>query len=166
MLKARVGAPESHGILCGMLSTGASVKERDWLSQLVDERPREAVDFNSLKALYESTQWQLQDPQFSFQPLLPDDSAHLRTRTEALAYWCNGFLYGLGIGGVTEATQLPSEAAEILGDIAKIATVDFELDEPGDAEENAYQEVLEYVRIGALLVFESLRGPRQEDTVH
>lgn len=165
-LKARVDAPESHGILCGMMSTGKSVRDRDWLSQVIGEELAEPGDSGSLQALYESTQWQLDDPNFSFHPLLPDEEADLAARTEALAHWCSGFLYGLGVGGVSEATQLPGDAAEVLTDLAKIATVDFELEEPGEEEERAYREVVEYVRVGALLVFESLRGPRVEDSVH
>ncbi len=98
--------------------------------------------------------------------MLPDDDEHLGERTAALAHWCSGFLYGLGVSGVTESTQLPGEAAEVLGDLAKIASVDYELDEPGEAEEQAYEEVVEYVRVGALLVFESLRGPRLDESVH
>lgn len=165
-LNARVGAPEGHGILCGMLSTGRGVGDREWLAQLGGGAVEQLRHADSLQALYRSTQGQLDDAGFSFQPLLPDEDADLRTRTEALALWCSGFLYGLGVAGVTEATQLPGEAAEVLGDLAKIARVDFDLDDPGDEEERAFHEVLEYVRVGALLVFESLRGPRGDEAVH
>lgn len=165
-LKARVDAPESHGILCGMLSAGGMVADRDWLQQLVPAEATPAGAGDSLQDLYRATIWQLDDPQFSFSLLLPDDDEHLGERTEALAHWCSGFLYGLGVSGVTESTQLPGEAAEVLGDLAKIASVDYEIDEPGEAEEQAYEEVVEYVRVAALLVFESLRGPRLDESVH
>jgi len=164
-LRSRVDAPESHGILCGMISAGGRCDDRDWMAQVVPDAGK--LDGSvSLQALYDATLLQLDDPQMSFQPLLPGEDADLALRTEALAHWCSGFLYGLGLGGVTEATQLPGEAAEVLGDIAKIASVDYEVEEPGEEEERAYAEVVEYVRVGALLVFESLRGPGESDTVH
>lgn len=165
-LKARVDAPESHGILCGMLSAGGPVADRDWLRQLAPEEAGDPGANDSLEALYRATIWQLDDPQFSFSLLLPDDEETLGARTEALANWCSGFLYGLGVSGVTESTQLPGEAAEVLGDLAKIASVDYELEQPGEEEEQAYEEVVEYVRVGAMLVFESLRGPRLDESVH
>lgn len=165
-LKARVDAPESHGILCGMLSAGGPVQDRDWLRHLAPDADGEVGAADSLQALYRATVWQIDDPQFSFTLLLPEEDENLGERTEALAHWCSGFLYGLGVSGVTESTQLPGEAAEVLGDLAKIASVDYELEQPGEAEERAYEEVVEYVRVGALLVFESLRGPRIDESVH
>lgn len=165
-ISARVDAAESHGMLCGMLSAGGHIAERDWLSQVLPGAPDEMKGCDTLLALYHGTIWQLADPQFSFTMLLPDDEAPLGDRTRALAQWCSGFLYGLGLGGVTESTQLPGEAAEVLGDLAKIASVDYELEEPGEEEERAYGEVVEYVRVAALLVFESMRGPRDDESVH
>lgn len=165
-LRSRVDAPESHGILCGMLSAGGPVADHEWLRHLVPEEVRDVGPDDTLQALYRATVWQLDDPQFGFVLLLPDDDENLGDRTEALAHWCSGFLYGLGVSGVTESTQLPGEAAEVLGDLAKIASVDYELEQPGEAEERAYEEVVEYVRVGALLVFESLRGPRLDESVH
>lgn len=163
---ARVDAAESHGILCGMLSAGGHIADRDWLSQVVPGEAGDMEKCDTLLALYHATVWQLGDPQFSFTMLLPDEEAPLGDRTRALAQWCSGFLYGLGLGGVTESTQLPGEAAEVLGDLAKIASVDYELEEPGEEEERAYEEVVEYVRVAALLVFESMRGPRDDESVH
>lgn len=165
-VQARVDAAESHGILCGMLSAGNHIADRDWLTQVVPEEARGMEGGGALLALYNATVWQLDDPQFSFTMLLPDEDAHLGDRTQALAHWCSGFLYGLGLGGVTESTQLPGEAAEVLGDLAKIASVDYELEQPGEKEERAYEEVVEYVRVAALLVFESMRGPRDDESVH
>lgn len=164
--RARIDAAESHGILCGMLSAGGHVAERDWLSQVVPEEKSGMERYDTLLALFHATVWQLGDPQFSFTMLLPDDEAPLEDRTQGLAHWCSGFLYGLGLGGVTESTQLPGEAAEVLGDLAKIASVDYELDEAGEEEERAYEEVVEYVRVAALLVFESMRGPREDESLH
>lgn len=166
-IKARVDAAEGHGILCGMLSTGGHITGRDWLRQVLPEEARDMEVGDALLALFNATAWQLDDPQFSFTILLPDEEdVPLGDRTRALAHWCSGFLYGLGVGGVTESTQLPGEAAEVLADLAKIASVDYELEQPGEEEEQAYEEVVEYVRVAALLVFESMRGPREDESVH
>lgn len=165
-LHADVDAPEGHGILCGMLSAGTQVNDEAWLSQVLPGAASRAESRELLRQLFERTVFQLGDPEFSFEPLLPRDDVSLAARTQALSNWCGGYLYGLGLGGVTETTSLSADAAEILTDLAKIAGVDYELDGADDAEEDAYTEVVEYVRVGTLLVFESLRGPRQSEAVH
>jgi uncharacterized protein YgfB (UPF0149 family) len=84
----------------------------------------------------------------------------LALRVEALADWCRGFVLGLGVDP-GRAAHSP-EAQEILGDLMKIAELSGE--EAGDDEDSAraFEEVAEYVRVGAQLLFEDAH-PAAED---
>ena len=90
-------------------------------------------------------------------PLLPDDDAPLRQRADALGAWCQGLLYGLGLGQADRRGQLSVESREFLRDATEIAQVGFETDEASEADETAYAEVVEYLRVGLLMVLEDLR---------
>ena len=54
----------------------------------------DAADKDVLIALFDDAVKQLADPELGFQLLLPDETTSLHDRTEALANWCEGYLYG------------------------------------------------------------------------
>lgn len=159
-----------HGAMCAVLSVGREPgRVREWLALVLpDGAFDEHLDADTealLRALSSATATALDDPQMRFRPLLPLEGRSLGERTEALSAWCNGFLYGLRAAGV-EDEALPEEAREVAHDLAHIANVDFELEDADEHEEEAFAEVVEYVRMGALLVHEELRGPRENESVH
>src|SRR5271170_819112 len=88
--------------------------------------------------------------------ILPEGRA-----TAALAQWCQGFLYGLGAGRITDASELPGEVGEIVRDFIAITRADADAAEEADeADENAYAELVEFVRVGVQLLFEELAVAR------
>jgi uncharacterized protein YgfB (UPF0149 family) len=91
-----------------------------------------------------------------FEPLLPDDGAALDARTVALAQWCQGFLYGLGGGAIRDINALPGQVGEIVRDLAEITRAGADADDNEEANESAYVELVEFVRIAVQLVFEEL----------
>ena len=88
--------------------------------------------------------------------MLPDDDTPLYQRTQALGTWCQGLLYGLGLGRAAERGELSPESQEFLRDATDIARVGFETDNASEADETAYAEVVEYLRVGLLLVQQDL----------
>jgi uncharacterized protein YgfB (UPF0149 family) len=70
----------------------------------------------------------------------------------ALGGWCQGLLYGLGLGESGWSDRLGEESQEFLQDVADIAQIGFDIDEAGEADENAYAEVVEYLRVGLMLI--------------
>ncbi len=156
-------AAEYHGILCGMLcrgavddpalgleplseaSSGATPVARDWLRELRS---------------YSLTR--LHDAESGFLPLLPEDSAALPQRVEALAQWCAGFLFGLASQPGLQLESMSAEARELVEDFTQISRAGLADDEQaeGETEEQAYTELVEYVRVGVQLIFLELR-PRQ-----
>ncbi len=159
---------EIHGILCGMLCID-EVEYDTWLRQIVDELPedyrlgREILD--ALREIYKTTARQLSDGDFGFFPLLPDDAAPLSQRTESLSYWCQGLLFGLGLGGMDER-RMSVEIREFMNDITTIAQVGFDTDQATEEDEQAYTEVVEYVRVGVMLIYRTLRPPVPESGLH
>ena len=93
----------------------------------------------------------------NFKLLLPDDTDSLRARTESLGNWCAGFLSGLAMGGLPEQNRLSEEVSELLNDLSQISRVDFELDNPNEKEQAAFEEVVEYVRVGVMYIHEELQ---------
>lgn len=164
---AAAGAAEVHGTLCGLLTANLGCGAGAWLREVLPadgEGPGEAVP-QALSALFEATRTQLADALLSFDLLLPPDDSDLARRVEALGLWCQGFLYGLALAGVGEPRTLPQDSAEIVRDLSEIARTGFSLDD-AEADEAAFQEIHEYVRVGVLLVSEELQPLKGPSGLH
>ncbi|HET6591614.1 MAG TPA: UPF0149 family protein, partial [Xanthomonadales bacterium] len=122
----------------------------------------------ALTEAWQSTVAQFEDEELGFALWLPDDDDPLEERTVALARWCSGFLAGLGSGGQLEA--LSEEAREAIGDLQEIARAELSSPATDDArsedDEAAYAEIVEYVRIVALVLREDFRGPLDDEAIH
>ncbi|MBT4605776.1 MAG: UPF0149 family protein, partial [Thiotrichales bacterium] len=95
---------------------------------------------------------QLNDAELHFQLLLPEEVS-LVERTEALAAWCEGFLYGYGIA-VANRKENPGETErELLQDLMEISRASFEGEE-SDEDEMDFIQIVEHIRMGALLLYE------------
>ncbi len=166
---------EVHGTLTGLLCANGQAPAELWLQHLFpnirqdDLLAAEAV--TTLKRLHEATRQQLSDPTCEFRLLLPTDDASLDARVHALGEWCQGFLAGLALGGIKDFRPLPDDAREIVEDIVEIARADSSYTFTGNEEdENAYAELVEYLRVGVLLVNEEIQPvqapPVLDPTVH
>ena len=74
----------------------------------------------------------------------------------ALKKWCDGFLFGLALAGVKDMSELPEDSFEVLQDIVTISQVTEE-DEEDELNEVSYLDIIEYVRMGILLINEELQ---------
>jgi uncharacterized protein len=163
-------AEECHGTLTGMFCANSGLQLEDWLSGIDTQGtvlPQEAQE--TMRVLYTVTREQLNDSVLDFHPLLPDDDVDVVERVEALGQWCQGFLLGLSSGKV-EFDKLPDDSGEILRDMLEISRLSgLDLD-GGEEDEESYQQLLEYVRTGVLLLNEELNPtkapPRDEITLH
>jgi len=152
---------DSHGLLCGLICASGFADPQRWLPEVFDEfNPRDAAQakaYQCLQSVYEHTLASLHSESLDFELLLPDDDAPLAERTESLGGWCSGFLSGLGLGGLPEQSKLSEELAELLDDVAQIARVDFDLENPDENENVAFEEVVEYLRVGVLFIHDELQ---------
>ncbi len=156
-LRLGMGASDLHGSLTGYLCAGGRAGAEDWPAALELE-PDAKADHDVLRRLYHDCRAQLDDPDLGFEPLLPESDAPLERRADALVEWCRGFLGGVGLSG-SPVNALTPDATEVLADIGRIASSRFDYDEP-EEDESALFEVLEFVRVGVLLLHTELTRPR------
>ena len=160
---------ECHGLLCGMLCCESGSTANDFMTELAAMtlvvNPGTALE-SSLIETHKSTQYQLDDEELGFVLWLPDDEELLEERIMALGQWCSGFLVGLASSGQLDA--LSEEAKEAIDDLQQIARAELSSTAEGESEEeeNAYAEIVEYVRVVALMMYEDFRGPGHDEAIH
>ncbi|MGH8195287.1 MAG: UPF0149 family protein [Woeseiaceae bacterium] len=160
-------AAQVHGLICSRLAVCGSRAGLDWLDHVLERsvagtaETRECASM--LEMLYRDSFCRLAERQSAFMPLLPDDANSSYSRAGALADWCDGFLHGLVTGPHPDSlkAQLAGEPiSDIIKDMLEItrATVDENADD--ESTEEAYAELVEYVRVAAQLTYEELAGFR------
>lgn len=155
-----------HGCLCGLLAAGAAVEPELALSALIETLDLELRGelAGQVMQLYTISAAALEDEEFDFHPLLPDDEEDIQTRTLALAGWCQGFLSGFALvsAGASSANEnaVSRDSAEVLKDVAAIAQAeaDSEDNEDEDASDENYFELVEYLRFATLNVYMDSRS--------
>lgn len=168
-------APEVHGALTGLLCAQSGLGRAAWVD--VVGREVEGGDAlvgqgrDILESMYDETVRQLGSTDLDFQPLLADDEAELEEQVRALGQWCDGYLWGLGLGGVGRERDLPGDTAEALRDLAEIARAQDYAVEEDEADEAAFIELVEFLRTVVLMINEELNPtqapPRPEnETLH
>ena len=154
-------AAECHGALCALLCTIDRLIAAHWLTLYLTAEKAALLPENALAVLgtiFEATESQIDNPEFSFHLLLPDDDSGLDVKVEAISSWCQGFLMGLGLGGVTDIDNLPADLPELVQDFIKISRADALSLDDADASENAFEEIMEYVRVGTLMFREEMKA--------
>jgi yecA family protein len=158
-----------HGCLSGLLAAGAPPEPEyglDALTQALDLVMHGELA-SRIMQLYVVTEAALQDEEFTFLPLLPDDEEDIAQRTAALASWCAGFLAGFAYAASGEGKAegvFSEECSEALRDIAALAQAEAGEDESEDEAEDSYIELVEYLRVAVVNVFmDSLATTRERD---
>lgn len=154
-----------HGCLTGLLAAGAPTEAEAGLALL-----GQALDLNlhgelagQLLQLYLVTGAAMQDEEFDFHPLLPDDEVDIAARTAELANWCRGFMAGFA---QVNQGQVGEDSSEILRDFAAIAEAAVDEEAEEDESEGSYYELIEYVRFAALNIYMESRSREQETGGH
>ncbi|MEX2125539.1 MAG: YecA family protein [Woeseia sp.] len=161
-------ASQAHGFLCSRVALHGSEAASDWLDQVLagaepNNRSRDGC-VRMLESLFNTTWRQLAEGQSEFTALLPDDAAPAAGRADALAHWCEGFLHGLVSGPHPQSlrTRLAAEPLSgIIRDLLEITRATAASpDEPDDdnGNEEAYIQLVEYIRVAAQLTYEELAG--------
>lgn len=160
----------AHGILCGFACVKPDLNLDDWLNEIIV-----SIDLNNLSEksaheelamIFNETSSQLNDPTLNFQLLIADEDSKLGEQANTLIEWCQGYLTGLGLQKISTTDD---DALEMIKDISEISKLDTDL---LDTEKNAQDlnEIIEFVRIGALLIQETLQPSKQDfispETLH
>jgi uncharacterized protein len=151
---------EAHGTLAGCLCGASGYRFEDWLREILPDGRAEGEAAATLRQVFEATAAALLQPDMEFQLLLPGEEQPIEARTAGLAHWCQGFLYGLGAGAITDASELPGEVGEIVRDFIEITRAGVDTTQGEESNESAYAELVEFVRVGVQLLFEELAAAR------
>lgn len=155
-------AAEAHGTLAGCLCATIGYRFEDWLLEILPEGRAQPLAAQALRDLYAETAEALEGSDMEFELLLPEDVHSINARTEALAQWCQGFLYGLGTSAIQDVNGLPGDVGEIVRDLTEITRVGVDSAQSDESNESAYAELVEFVRVGVQLVFEELTPLREQ----
>jgi len=154
-----------HGMLTGMLCTSCQPATVCW-QQLKAELPALKQLATKAEATFETltnqTEASFKADGQGITPILPDQEAPLGARLSALSDWCKGFIDGLTIGIDLNKMMIDLNAiSEVLEDFTKLREV--AQDEPAtDENEQMYRELVEYIKMGALLVFTECQQAKQK----
>ncbi|MBL0162138.1 MAG: UPF0149 family protein [Xanthomonadales bacterium] len=154
-LQIGINASDLHGSLTGYLCGGGKTTAEDWTEALAFDL--EAARGDAVFAqVYHFCREQLDDVELAFEPLLPSDDVPLSVRADALVDWCRGFLGGVGLAGAGRpGKEMSADAREIVQDFGNIAASNLEYT-GSEEDEAALAEVLEFVRVGVLLLYGEL----------
>ncbi len=157
-------ASELHGLLAGHACAGGRT-HRERLAQALALEVDDAEFVGLMGRMQDECMSHLDGLDVGLQPLLPPDGRPLRERADALVAWTRGFLGGFGLAGV-QATELSADGREVLRDFGTIAASRPALEGAGegsDADESAQLELVEYVRVGAMMLHAELMHARSAD---
>ncbi|MEO8402091.1 MAG: UPF0149 family protein [Gammaproteobacteria bacterium] len=169
--KSSLNPSQVHGLLCGYICATTGINDNRWEKTVLGKQHNPECR-ELLQQLYETTYHQMSEFSFEFSMLLPNDDTDINFRTEALGLWCQGFLTGLEQSQIAIQNREDSELGETLNDIIEIAQVSFGDISDDDEDEMAYFELVEHVRLGALMIFEELKAnnpksnPDENDVLH
>ncbi|AIA38528.1 unnamed protein product [Klebsiella pneumoniae subsp. rhinoscleromatis SB3432] len=155
---------EMHGLISGLLCGGNT--DSSW-QPLVHDLTNEGLAFGhelaqALRNMHSAISDSLDDDGFLFQLYLPEgDAVSVFDRADALAGWVNHFLLGLGVSQ-PKLDKVKDETGEAIDDLRNIAQLGYDEDEDQEELEMSLEEIIEYVRVAALLCHDTFA--RQQPT--
>jgi len=156
---AQACAAECHGFLCGQICISGYPDTRqlyDYLAIEDEDAPGARRCLDEIRTLSSEAKALITSPHFDFQLLLPDERVSLCERAEALADWCHGFLNGFGTSRDVQSVVMDEECRELIEDFSRICRIGLNAD-TDEGDERALTELVEYVRVGAMSLFENLQ---------
>jgi hypothetical protein len=157
-------AAELHGQLCGLACLLGAGAAPPWVAEALADCHGDAGARDSaaqaLDAIAAETLAALDSGDMSLALLLPDDDAPVDVRAGELGAWCQGFMHGLSRGAAPPDSLATGVTGEIIRDFSEISRATLGADETLTEAEEAYAELVEFVRVSAQLVFEELQGQR------
>jgi yecA family protein len=154
LAEALISPAEAHGLLSGCVCAGSRISGTSLLEAILGSAAIQATaGRDMLLSLYHISAKQLYEADFTFQLLLPIDDTSLIERARALKEWCQGFISGLGLTGLTAEECQTEDIQNALTHISEIGKLDIAKIIADDADEKAFLEVSEYVRLAVMSIY-------------
>jgi len=160
----KMNASQVHGLICGLLSRQSATPPA-WEALIMGEE-KLPTTHALLQELYTVTSSQLDDYLFEFHLVLPNDDALLPERAECLTLWCQGFLTGMKIVNIPIEGRAPSDVTEAINDLIEIAKMHYEEVVASEEDEAAYEELVEFVRMAAILIYQESSEKKASPSIH
>lgn len=156
---AGINPSEAQGMLIAYICAHPNEAILLWIKELSRLTNDGIQEGDLLIALYKDTVQSLNDLDFTFSPLLPEGTVY--QKIEALQQCAEGLIYGIGINHL----KLEGDAYEFMNDLIEFSHTTFEAEDETDEEETEqdFEEILEFVRMGILLIYhETLNQGKSE----
>ncbi len=154
---------EVHGMLIGRLIRLGSLDIADFVQGIIGTAvrgdPSRAEALELIERLYRVSSMQLWDSGCELRLLLPEDNQALEARVDAVCGWARGLIYGLAEQGVAVRDALDRDSRDFLADCRTISNTEFAIEET-EEDEQIFLELVEYLRIGALMLQEDFQPQR------
>lgn len=161
-----VSPAEAHGVISGLLACGLNIEAKDYLALLSDVFNDGQVFSNDLKTFFATIYKQVVESfsgeEFQFDLFLPSDDETLIDQANGLVSWVAGFMLGFGLKQ-KDYGKLSADVKEVISDFSEITRLDTMFDET-EEDAQAFHEVVEYVRVSALLCFAELGKEQVSET--
>lgn len=157
LIGAGQAGAEFHGLVCGAYCV-LDEQQVSWQGLIQAPDPARALNQNEdaeavLGQCTEQALASLRNVEAGFNPLLPDDAIPLSERVLALVEWCEGFLLGLASRPGLDLSECSEELQEIVKDFTEFTQAGLSSEGDQELEENAYTELVEYIRVGVQLIY-------------
>jgi len=161
----RSGMPQSpaetHGFALGLHVAGVAEPLSLWQQELYsDLDPADVLAGECRKLLdrvFASVFISADAESMQLTLLLPQDIVVSSARLSAVRDWCQGFLFGFGLGGEPLSVRLSDQGRELLGDLVEMTRLDSDDVEENAENQSALIEIEEFIRVGVLLLRDELR---------
>lgn len=153
-----VAPAEAHGVISGLLACGLNIEADEYLGLLSDVF-NDGLAFNKelkefFAAVYKQVVESFSDEEFQFELFLPSEDETLNDVANGLVSWVAGFMLGFGLKQ-KDYGKLSADVKEVISDFSEITRLDTSFEQT-EEDSQALHEVVEYVRVSALLCFAEL----------
>lgn len=164
---ATFSVSEAHGFFTALHSIQPQA-EFEKYSQNLFNGPIDLEDtevqhcLQALAEIFTQTALDLQQSDLSFSLLLADEDESLAKRVSDFQDWLQGYLFGLGLAGLvvdnpalSNDDSMNEDIKEMLTDMVRIGQVSLEDLTESEDNEQALLDLVSYVYVGVLLIFEA-----------
>lgn len=153
------GSMQSPAFLDGRLAAELALRDisaEAWLEEvcaaLGAEQPRDPASAEVLLGWRRQSLDALGAAELDYQPLLPDEMFSLTEQARGLQEWTLGFLEGVAEVGEDTREHWSANLREALEDLEALASIEVELDDSSDNENDLFA-LAEHARMAAMLLY-------------
>lgn len=143
-----------HGLMTGFLCVGRAAEAETYLRALL-QKNQQGMTRSVMLGVFSVlavTQQQLNQFEFEFELMLPEDSVSIQMRAKAFSEWCQGFLQGLELSQVSFEDIDEEDVLDALQHFNDFAALDHDSLNEGEDDERSLMEVVEYSRVAVIRI--------------